>query len=308
MSSLQLAKLKNGIWFIGIPSFLFGAIDRSVAIFFDDYLSLAKLLQLLMVNFLFISWIWLKPENNNLSAFRRGAKLDLTDLYPELDKTHLNAAHSRMEELQSYHMIHQEFILPFPFISQIYHLLNLKHLETVHNFSLNNLRVIDVTDIFPTSLGGHIKFMTVLDSPFNLLKIWRQPVVEVDLTLHTLYTVELNIPIYGGKRMVVIFNSFPISNNMHELTIDIYTDLNWPRPILQFVLHLASWLTVYEDMPYLNSISKKNINALLSQTGSSSSKTMWLYRRFIDLYASKLKAQDHQENYGLIEAVEGGIV
>lgn len=308
MSSLQLAKLKSGIWFIGIPSFLFGTIDRSVAIFFDDYLSLAKLLQLLVVNFLFVSWIWLKPENNHLSAFQRGAKLDLADLYPELDKTHLNAAHSRMQELQNYHMIHQEFVLPFPFISQIYHLLNLKHLETVHNFSLNNLRVIDVTDIFPTSLGGHIKFMTVLDSPFNLLKIWRQPVVEVDLTLHTLYTVELNIPIYGGKRMVVIFNSFPIRNNMHELIIDIYTDLNWPRPILQFVLHLASWLTVYEDMPYLNSISKKNINSLLSQASSSGSKSMWLYRRFIDLYATRISTQDNQENHKLIEALEGGVV
>ena len=102
-------------------------------------------------------------------------------------------------------MISQEYILPFPYLCQIYHLLNLKHLETVHNFSLNNLKIFQISHFQPTSTGGIIKFQTILDSPANPLRIWRQPIVEVDLILHTPYTVELSIPVYNNKRIIVLF-------------------------------------------------------------------------------------------------------
>ncbi|WP_201027275.1 hypothetical protein, partial [Salmonella enterica] len=134
-------------------------------------------------------------------------------------------------------MIGQEYTLPFPYICQIYHLLNLKHLETIHKFSLNNLKVINVSHYQATNSGGIIKFQTVLDSPINPLRMWRQPIVEVDLILHNPYTVELSIPVYNEKRITVIFNALPLTETEHQFFINIYSDLKWPRPLLQIILH-----------------------------------------------------------------------
>lgn len=99
-------------------------------------------------------------------------------------------------------MISQEYILPFPYLCQIYHLLNLRHLETIHKFSLNNLKVVRINQIKSTPIGGTITFETYLDSPFNVLRIWRQPIAEVDLILHTPYTVELSVPVYKEKELL----------------------------------------------------------------------------------------------------------
>jgi hypothetical protein len=89
-----------------------------------------------------------------------------------------------MVQLEKYHLISQEYLLSIPYLCQIYHLLNLKHLESVHGFSLNNLKVVDVRQLEATAIGEIITFQTILDSPFNLLRIWRQAVVEGELILH----------------------------------------------------------------------------------------------------------------------------
>ena len=124
-------------------------------------------------------------------------------------------------------MISQEYILPFPHLCQIYHLLNLKHLETIHKFSLNNLKFANITHSQPTQQGGIIKFQTVLDSPINALRIFRQEFVEVDLILHNPYTVELSIPVYNSKRVNIVFNVLPLTSKEHYFFIDIYSDLEW---------------------------------------------------------------------------------
>lgn len=205
------------------------------------------------------------------------------------DDVHLLTAQSRMQALKQNHVIRQLHVLPFPFISQIYHLLNLKHLESVHSLSLSNLKVVDVSHTTPTALGGTIKFKTTLDSPLSILKMWRQPIVEVELTLHSLYTVELSIPVYDGKRMIVIFNAFPLSEDQHEFLIDIYTDLNWPKPILQLILHIASLVTLYEDLPYLQKLSEREWFGILSKQSSSIQSINWLFDRFVELYALKIQ-------------------
>jgi hypothetical protein len=194
-----------------------------------------------------------------------------------------------MLELQDQHMISQEYILPFPYICQIYHLLNLKHLETIHNFSLNNLKVIGVSQLQPTPIGGMVKFQTVLDSPVNALRIWRQPIVEVGLILHNPYTVELCIPVYNDKYIIVIFNVLPLSNNEHKFYIDIYSNLEWPKPLLQILLHFASCLTLFEDLPYLRKLAQINIYRLANLSRVSNHETMWLFKRFVELYGSSLE-------------------
>jgi hypothetical protein len=121
----------------------------------------------------------------------------------------------------------------------------------------------------------------------NALRIWRRPVVEVDLVLHTPYTVELSIPAYREKRITVIFNVIPLDEANHEFLIDIYTDLKWPKLLLQGILHFAAGLTLFEDLPYLQKLANGNTKRLATARPSSSHNLMWLFKRFVDLYGSK---------------------
>jgi hypothetical protein len=271
--ALFILKLKNGIWLAGIPSWLFGITDRSLAAFADGYLSTLEVFQLFTASFFFLSWLYLRPEK------------DLTSTEAYLCPTQYNRF-----ELRKRHMISQEYILPFPYLCQIYHLLNLKHLETIHKFSLNNLRVINISYFQPTAIGGIIKFQTMLESPLNALRIWRQPIVEVDLILHTPYTIELSIPVYNGKRITVMFYALPLNHREHQLFIEIYSDLDWPKPILQILLHFASCLTLFEDLPYLRNLGEKNIERLFNVNLASNHQTMLLFKRFVELYGSNTKA------------------
>lgn len=275
-------KLRQMIWLVGIPLCMFGIVDRSVSIFADNYVSFAEFSQVLVVSLLLLIWLYLKPVTLATNGNETG-KSYLNNLIEQQDKLYLSAAQNRMLELKNYHLISQKHILPFPYLCQIYHLLNLKHLEMVHSFSLNDLKVIEVGNLRPTDLGGALKFKTILDSPMNVLKIWRQPTAEVELVLHTPYTIELNVPAYGNKRIIVIFNVIPVNHHEHELLIDIYSNLGWPKSVLQILLHAASYLTLYEDLPYLSRLSQKSFATL---TKASSHETMSLFKRFVDLYSS----------------------
>ena len=283
--------LKNGIWFFGIPSWLFGIADRGAAAFADGYLSLLEMSQILGISFLFIGWLCLKPQDN-LGGYDavtlRDCRASLTPRQHEFLKT----ARERMIELQDQHMISQEYVLPFPYICQIYHLLNLKHLEDVHSLSLSNLKVIKVSNFQTSQIGGTIKFQTVLESPMNPLRIWRQPIVEVELVLRTPYTVELRIPVYGDKMIIVLFNVLPLSDTDHKLFVDIYTDLRWPKPLLRALLHLASGLTLFEDLPYLRKLAKRNLDRLIQRNKASTHDTMRLFNRFVDLYGTNADAYE----------------
>jgi hypothetical protein len=287
--SLILAKVRNNIWLFGVPCWLLGIADRVVAVFADNHLIGVELLQLLATFVFFLGWLYLKPEQSFDGSSIRRLQSYQQDALPCVDKGYLHKAQARMSELQPQHMISQEYILPFPYLCQIYHLLNLKHLETIHNFSLSNLRVIKVSQVQPTTIGGTVKFQTVLESPLNALRIWRQPIVEAELTLHTPYTVELSIPVYDDKRIAVIFNALPTSDTEHSLLIDIYSNLKWPKPLLQILLHFASCLTLFEDLPYLHKLAQRNISRVFSLNRVSNHETMWLFRRFVDLYGSRLE-------------------
>lgn len=274
--AMFIVRLKNGIWLVGIPSWLFGITDRSVAALSDGYVSPLEVFQLFTTAFFFLSWLYLRPENS----------LDADDIDSGLYQGYLCLTQSNKFELKKRHMISQEYILPFPYLCQIYHLLNLKHLETVHKFSLNHLKIINICHFQPTAIGGIIKFQTILDSPVNPLRIWRQPIVEVDLILHTPYTVELSIPVYNNKRIIVIFQALPLNEKEHQLFIDIYSDLDWPKPLLQVMLHFASCLTLFEDLPYLQALAERNIERLFRSDLASNHETMLLFKRFVELYGS----------------------
>ena len=291
--SLSVNNIKNGIWILGIPSWMFGITDRGIAAFADGYFSPIEILQLLTASLFFLSWLYLKPEVETDLPKKTVMQVEQSDLnYPY--EAYFHATQARMQELHEKHIISQGYILPFPYVCQIYHLLNLKHLENVHSFSLGNLRIVQVNEFQPTSIGGRVKFQTMLESPINALRIWRQPIVEVDLILHTPDTVELNIPVYNDKKMIVLFNVVPMDNNQHKFFIDIYSDLKWPRPILQPLLHFAACLTLFEDLPYLQKLAERNLNRVLHARKTSNHETMLLFNRFVELYGGESKAPQLQ--------------
>jgi hypothetical protein len=58
-----LETLKNGIWLLGVSSWLFGITDRSIASLSDGYLSALDIVQLFTALFFFVSWLFLKPTS-----------------------------------------------------------------------------------------------------------------------------------------------------------------------------------------------------------------------------------------------------
>ena len=202
---------------------------------------------------------------------------------------HIGKIQDRMRELQKHHLVGREYVLPFPYLCQIYHLLNLKHLETIHGFRLNNLKVLAVNDFQPTEIGGRLRFQTILDSPFNVLRLWRRSAVEVELTLHTPFTVELQVPVRDGKTINVIFNVLPLNQDKHRFFVDIYSNLPWPKSLLRFSLEFAASLTLLEDLPYLRKLTARKQNLLRSNNNSDRDQDpngmMQLYHRYINLYS-----------------------
>jgi hypothetical protein len=289
-----MTKLCISVWSLGILYWILRIISRSVEFLADGHLSIAETFHLFVVFLLFAGWIYLRPESR-LELAGLNAKDISTLKYYKLDsvapphQAYLNQTETRMLQLDEYHLISQEYVLPIPYLCQIYHLLNLKHLESVHSFSLNGLKVADVSQLEATAIGGSIKFKTILNSSLNILRIWRQPVVEVELTLHTPYTIELKIPIYSDKKIVVMFNILPLGNDAHKLFIDMYSNLVFPKPIFQVFLHCASCLTLLEDLPYLHKLANGNLRQLAKGDQASSHKTMQLFKQFVELYGSSLE-------------------
>lgn len=286
--------LKSGIWFLGVVFWLFGVSDRGIAAVADGYLTVTEVSHFLVASFLFVSWLYMKPEelasDSNLLAIRRYGTIATIN-----QQKNLKLVETKMHDLNKRYVTSQTHILPFPYFCQIYHLLNLKHLENIHSFSLGNLKVVEVSQIQPTHEGGKLKFKTVLDSPFNVLRVWRQPIVEVELVLHSPYMVELKIPAYQGKEITVVFNVLPLSEAEHKLFIDIYSDLGWPKPLLRFILNFAARLTLLEDLPYLRQLAARNLTNLVENNKNSAHNTMQLFQRFVDLYGSSIELLQLQQ-------------
>jgi uncharacterized membrane protein len=61
-----LVNLKNGIWLMGVSSWIFGILDRSFASFADGYVSALDIVQIFIAAFFFVSWLFLKPSSFKL--------------------------------------------------------------------------------------------------------------------------------------------------------------------------------------------------------------------------------------------------
>ena len=63
MDSLQHT-LRTSIWYFGIILWMFGLTDRSLSSLIDGYADAVELTQLLTAFVLFLSWLALKPIND----------------------------------------------------------------------------------------------------------------------------------------------------------------------------------------------------------------------------------------------------
>jgi hypothetical protein len=75
--------IRTAIWFLGNAAWVFGIIDRSIAIFVEGCLSFASITELLIALFLFVCWLFLKPNGKTTSRpssleekGKKGFKLD----------------------------------------------------------------------------------------------------------------------------------------------------------------------------------------------------------------------------------------
>lgn len=229
----------------------------------------------------------MEVESLNVKSIRTLKYYKLNAIVPP-DEAYLRHTEGRMLQLNRHHIISQSYVLPIPYLCQVYHLLNLKHLESVHNFSLKGLKIGSIGQLKKTANGGSLKFETTLNPALNILKFWRQPVVEVELTLHNPYTIELTIPAYNDRNITIVFNILPLGDRLHELFIDIYSAIVFPKPIFQILLHCASYLTLFEDMPYLCELADANLDRRVNKMIVSNRETMQLFKRFVDLYGCSL--------------------
>lgn len=292
--------LRNAVWLLGILPWLFGLVDLGYTLFAQGMTTPTQITQFVTVIILFVGWLYLKPDSSAQSD--QGVAFQGQNPSPSIyQPNYLSRVDARMIELQNYHLIGREYVLPFPYLCQIYHLLNLQHLETIHSFSLSNLKVLGVDEFQPTATGGTLRFQTMLDSPFNILRLWRQETVEVELTLHTPFTVELKVPVRDQKTINVIFNVLPLGEEEHRLYVDIYSNLSWPKPLLRFLLEFATSLTLLEDLPYLNVLTSRQKGSLLrSKRWANSNQqvhnSMQLYHRYVTLYSSTVNLDQNQQS------------
>jgi hypothetical protein len=278
--------VRNALWLLGIPAIVYGAVDRGMVAFSTATVDVTNLSHCLIGLVLLLGWVGI------------GLAEEPTD--PHSLKEEVTMANALLlPGDQGDCIAYQSYRLPFPYRCQIYHLLNLKHLEKVHRFSLGNLKVTQVSHFRKTQQGGQLRFKTVLDSPFNVLRMWRNRSVEVDLTIHSPHQIELKVPVYRQKFIRVLFSVIPVNRQEHYFFIHLFSNLAWPRELLKSVLLLASSLTLLEDLPYLQHLAHRN-QATLSGPPKLSGPpnprkparpTMQLFHRYIDLYHGDWEAQ-----------------
>jgi hypothetical protein len=262
-----------GMWLLGIPAFIYGAADRGIAAFSGETTQVTSLSHCMIALVALLMWFALGMAVNNPEPHRA----DEAIAWPAIADL----------DMPSPCIAEQRYRLPFSHRCQIYHLLNLKHLEEIHRFSLGNLKVADVSHFKKTENGGRMRFKTVLDSPNNVLRMWRDPSVEVDLILHTPYQIELRVPAYNQKTIHVLFSVLPLRENEHILSVQMFSDLQWPKELLRAILIIAASLTLLEDLPYLSQLSGGKISRKHPPAEEAiASPAMQLFRRYVSLYGN----------------------
>lgn len=270
--ALKRSIFKYGLWLMGIPAILYGATDRGMAAFKSQGIEITNVSYCLIALVILLAWICIGIDSDLAGSAGPNALLSQAKSQPDAPVC----------------VAQQSVRLPFPYSCQIYHLLNLKHLEHVHRFSLGNLKVAGISSFHKTRAGGLLRFQTELHSSLNVLRLWRQPKVEVDLILHTPYQIELKIPAYGDNVICVLFTVIPLSTNEHQLTVQMFTNLNWPREFLRVLLLLASSITLLEDLPYLAKLAQRQaVSSKQALSKRPAAHDMQLFQRYLDLYSGR---------------------
>lgn len=60
-AAILMSRLRQGLWFLCIPAWLFGAAERGVTVFSHSAISMGDFLQVLTAAFFLLGWLLLKP-------------------------------------------------------------------------------------------------------------------------------------------------------------------------------------------------------------------------------------------------------
>jgi hypothetical protein len=277
------------VWLLGIPAILFGAVDRGFAAFSPAGINPANVSYCFIALVFLFAWVGIGATDH---PFAGSVPVERSQApAPSANSSNLMVAQSLISSSNC--IAQQSYRLPFPYLCQIYHLLNLKHLEDIHRFSLGNLKINEISHFQETQAGGKMRFNTVLESPLNLLRLWRAPSVEADLTIHSPYQIELKVPLYQQKFIHVLFSVTPLSTEEHQLSVHLFADLPWPKEFLKAISIIAVSLTLLEDLPYLQLLAQHNYGRLTHHTRDRKhpSQAMQLFYRYIELYSGHYPEQ-----------------
>lgn len=61
-TAIFLANLRQGIWLLCIPAWLFGTIERSATVFSHSCITAVDLVQISTASFFLVCWLLLKPQ------------------------------------------------------------------------------------------------------------------------------------------------------------------------------------------------------------------------------------------------------
>jgi hypothetical protein len=59
-----LASLRSGLWFLCLPAWMFGTVERSISSLADGFLSALDITQVFTAFVFLIFWLFLKPISN----------------------------------------------------------------------------------------------------------------------------------------------------------------------------------------------------------------------------------------------------
>ena len=201
----------------------------------------------------------------------------------------------RIQSLEHNHIMQLEKNLDFNWLVQIYHLMNVNHLEVFHNVSLNGLSVEEIIDFRPTNVGGTISFKTISKSALGFIRLFRGKESVVKLTMHSALTIELNLEVGDNKTYTVLFNVLPLSANRHKLFVDIYGTKKpniASKTILGLVLKIASLITINEDMDYYEKLGKRDLANIIAYDRTQTPNKSSLIHRFFQVYGPRLRSNE----------------
>jgi hypothetical protein len=243
----------------------------------------------------------LEPDGSQISVIKLPAYLNLEDeviqvkpigklLYIESEESQ-----GKSEALSGYlrdnfanHIASVEYSLGYNWIVEMYHLMSLDHIKSTHWLTLNGFSIDNLRDYQETSNTSEISYDVELPNSLDAFRINSSDTKKsiVTLTLFSAFTVGMRLKIKEDWIFLILFNVLPTADKSHKLFVDYYSSKEIRFKFLtRQIIKLVSLITVFEDIDYLNIISKRNLSRVQTKKPSLELQNNSLIKRFYNLYS-----------------------